>query len=84
MALPAQGWKTVSIVDACFEALHRAGWSIGDSAYLDPSTGLQIWQVLGTNGEDAIDAQVPTQVESWRLAVEQATTAGMVGRCLPG
>lgn len=58
-------------------ALNRAGWSIGDTA-LDYPTG-RVWVVSGTNGENRIVAEGPTEVEAWRLACEQARLLGMLG-----
>jgi hypothetical protein len=42
--------ETVSNLDA----LHRAGWSIGDTAF-HGSAGVA-WVVYGTNGENAISS----------------------------
>src|SRR4051794_39879588 len=42
-------------VEEMLEALHRAGWSIGDVA-LDYPTG-RVWVVSGTNGENRIVAE---------------------------
>jgi hypothetical protein len=47
-------------VDESRDRLHRAGWSVGDAAF-----GI-LWHVIGTNGENAIDAGATTQSEPRR------------------
>jgi hypothetical protein len=58
--------------------LHRAGWSIGDTAFSTESGGLA-WVVSGSNGEDLIRAEGPTRDVAWRRAVERAREVGMLG-----
>lgn len=60
-------------------ALKRAGWSIGDAAFVGAS-GERVWIVSGHNGENLIRAEGTTQDEAWRRAVEQAREVGMFGR----
>jgi hypothetical protein len=57
-------------------ALHRAGWSIGDTAFDYPDRG-RVWVVSGTNGENRIVAEGATELEAWRTACEQARACGM-------
>ena len=59
-------------IEACHERLHRAGWSIGE---VGTSAG---WHVTGTNGENVIRANAPTQAAAWRLGCEQAAAVGML------
>jgi hypothetical protein len=60
-------------------ALKRAGWSVGDAAFVGELDEL-VWVVTGHNGENLIRAEGATQGEAWRRAVEQARGVGMLGR----
>ena len=60
--------------DESFARLHRAGWSIGETATAGG------WQVTGSNGENLVSATGKSQVEAWYRAVEQAEAVGMAGR----
>jgi hypothetical protein len=60
--------------DESRERLHRAGWSIGETATATS------WIVTGVNGENGIQAQGASQAEAWHRAVEQAAAVGMAGR----
>jgi hypothetical protein len=64
--------------DESYVRLHASGWSIGDARFLTRD-GLR-WRVLGSNGENVIDATGVTQSEAWHRAVEQAQSLGMLGR----
>jgi hypothetical protein len=57
------------------EALHRAGWSIGDTA-CHGGAGWVTWLVWGSNGENLIRAEGATRDEAWGRAVEQARAWG--------
>jgi hypothetical protein len=57
--------------------LNRAGWSIGDTAFDGPIG--RLWVVSGSNGENLIRAEAPTELEAWRRAEEQAREVGMLG-----
>jgi hypothetical protein len=59
-------------VDECFARLRRAGWSAGDIA-----TGSR-WLVIGSNGENLIQAKAPSQAEAWWRVCEQARALGML------
>lgn len=61
-------------VDESFDRLHRAGWSIGESA------DARVWLVIGGNGENQIRAEGRTQVEAWYRAAQQAEAVGMLAR----
>jgi hypothetical protein len=63
--------------DESFARLHRAGWSIGDAAYVEH--GVLVWLVTGTNGENLIRAEGPTRAAAWWAAVAQAQAVGMSG-----
>ena len=52
--------------DSAFDALHAAGWSIGD---VGRPGGLS---VSGHRGDQKIEAHGRTQSEAWRRAFEQA------------
>ena len=45
--------------DESYLRLHAAGWSIGDTAYLERCE--LVWLVTGTNGENVIRAEEPTR-----------------------
>jgi hypothetical protein len=55
--------------------LHRAGWSIGSTAFA--GLGGRVWCVSGTNGENRIVAEGATELEAWQAACEQARACGM-------
>ena len=57
--------------DESLHRLHRAGWSIGETAVLT-ADGRQLVLVTGSNGENAIRVQAETVDEAWWRAVEQA------------
>jgi hypothetical protein len=48
--------------DDCSEALHRAGWSLGEYA------SAAAWHVEGARGADSFHATGATQAEAWRDA----------------
>jgi hypothetical protein len=52
--------------DTAFDALHAAGWSVGDVG------GPDGWIVSGHRGEQTIEAHGPTQKKAWAAALEQA------------
>jgi hypothetical protein len=49
-------------VDECRDRLHRAGWSIGETA-IGPDHAL-VWLVTGTKGENGIEARGRSQSEA--------------------
>ena len=59
--------------------LGRAGWSVGVAIFIGPA-GDRVWLVSGSNGENMIQAEGPTEVEAWRGALAQARSIGMVLR----
>ena len=70
---PKGAMTTFPTVDFSRTCLHRAGWSIGETA---TAAG---WLATGSNGENSILAQGATQKEAWHRAVEQARAVGMLG-----
>jgi hypothetical protein len=46
------------------DRLRCAGWSGGETAYGPPDA--RVWQVTGTNGENAVAAYRFSQAEAWR------------------
>ncbi len=64
-------------VDESFARLHRAGWSIGETA------GAAVWVVTGTNGENRIHAEGGSQAEAWYRATLQAEAVGMLATARP-
>jgi hypothetical protein len=62
--------------DKLFLILHRAGWSIGDTAFASKQ-GLS-WLVFGTNGDHSIQANERTQEDAWKQACRQAEEMGLV------
>jgi hypothetical protein len=67
--------------DDSFARLHAAGWSAGEVRLL--TLGALLWQVDGTNGENAILARAATQAEAWHRACQQAEDVGMLRRPQP-
>jgi hypothetical protein len=65
-------------VDECRDRLHRAGWSIGETA-IGPDHAI-VWLVAGTNGENRIEARSRSQAEAWYQATLQAEAVGMLAR----
>jgi hypothetical protein len=63
--------------------LHRAGWSVGSTAYGTEAGGLT-WVVSGANGEDPIEGRGATAAGAWRSALEQARALGMLDSIRPG
>lgn len=49
-------------VDECRDRLHRAGWSIGETA-IGPDQAM-VWLITGTNGENRIEARGRSQAEA--------------------
>jgi len=70
-------------IDDLLNELHRAGWSLGDTAFHAVGGGL-VWVVSGTNGENQIRAEGATSAEAWRGAIEQARSLGMLDGVRPG
>jgi len=62
--------------DKLFLMLHRAGWSIGVTAFVGKE-GMS-WLVFGTNGDHSIRAEGKSQEEAWRNACRQAEEMGLV------
>jgi hypothetical protein len=65
-------------IDESRERLHRAGWSIGESA------GATVWLVTDTNGENVLRAEGGSQSEAWYRATLQAEAVGMLASSKPG
>jgi hypothetical protein len=65
------------------DQLHRAGWSIGDTAFTTTPGSLAV-VVFGSNGENLIRAEGPTCGAAWLAALDQARTLGMLGGIRPG
>jgi X-X-X-Leu-X-X-Gly heptad repeat protein len=53
-----------------FARLHRAGWSIGETA------GTTGWMVTGDTGENVVLTRGASQAEAWHRAIEQAEAVG--------
>jgi hypothetical protein len=66
----------MTTVDHCHDALHRAGWSVGDARIITAAG--PAWSVSGTNSENRIEARAATQSGAWVQAVEQARALGML------
>ena len=62
--------------DKLFLILHRAGWSIGDTAFVGKE-GIS-WLVFGTKGDHSIRAEGKSQEEAWKDACRQAEEMGLV------
>ena len=62
--------------DRLFLILHRAGWSIGDTAFVGKEE--ISWLVFGTKDDHSIHAEGKSQVEAWKQACRQAEEMGLV------
>ena len=62
--------------DHAYHALHRSGWSIGDTAFARPPA--VAWLVSGHNGENLIRAEGRTRDEAWQAALDQARAVAML------
>jgi len=62
--------------DRLFLILHKAGWSIGDTAFAGKEE--ISWLVFGTKGDHPIKAEGKSQVEAWKDACRQAEEMGLV------
>jgi hypothetical protein len=63
-------------VDESLDRLHRAGWSVGDTAFgREPAL---VWCVSGCNGENSIEARGRTRAEAYWRACVQAREVGML------
>jgi hypothetical protein len=69
---------TYPTVDESRDRLHRAGWSVGETA-VGPEHAL-VWIISGTNGENRIEGRGRTQAEAWHRATQQAGAVGMLAR----
>ena len=64
------------LTDELFDLLHKAGWSIGDTAFRD-AEGVY-WLVYGTQGGYEIRAEDADRGEAWKLACRQAEALGLI------
>ena len=63
-------------IDESLDRLHRAGWSVGDSAF---GTGhALVWTVSGTNGENRVQSYGRTRAEAYWRACVQAREVGLL------
>ena len=63
-------------VDESLDRLHRAGWSVGDTAF-GPDHAL-VWLVSGSNGENRLEARGGSRAEAYWRACVQAREVGML------
>jgi hypothetical protein len=64
------------LADELFSLLHRAGWSIGDTAFSD-AEGMY-WLVYGTQGGYEIRAEDADRGEAWKKACREAEALGLI------
>jgi hypothetical protein len=62
--------------------LERAGWSVAETAVITPR-GLR-WRVVGTRGDNTLEAHGETEVEVWLRAVRRAQALVGVGQVIRG
>ena len=62
--------------DRLFLILHKAGWSVGDTAFVGKE-GIS-WLVYGTKGDHSIRGEGKSQTEAWKNACRQAEEIGLV------
>ena len=53
--------------DRLFLILHKAGWSVGDTAFVGKEG--MYWLVYGTKGDHSIRAEGKSQVEAWKTGL---------------
>jgi hypothetical protein len=68
----------MTTVGRCHNALHRAGWSVGDARIITADG--PAWWVSGTNGENRIEARAATQSGAWLQAACTGAGAGDAAR----
>jgi hypothetical protein len=59
---------TPKISDELFNLLHRAGWSIGDTAFTEAQG--KTWLIYGTQGGYEIRAEDSDRGEAWEAGVQ--------------
>jgi hypothetical protein len=62
--------------DELFTLLHRAGWSIGDTAFSD-ADGVY-WLLYGTQGGYEIRVEDRVRGEAWKKACREAQDLGLI------
>ena len=70
-------FSQVEQIGETLRELHRAGWSIGSTAFANLSGGVS-WTVDGWNGKNIIRADGATEAAAWRAAIDQARGLGML------
>ena len=76
LAMRGETMDDIPKTDKLFLILHRAGWSIGCTAFVGKE-GIS-WLVYGTKGDHSIQANGKSQVEAWKQACRQAEEMGLV------
>ena len=67
---------TPKLTDELFSLLHKAGWSMGDTAFSD-AEGVY-WLVYGTQGGYRIRAEDADRGEAWKKVCRQAEALGLI------
>lgn len=62
--------------DRLFLILHKAGWSVGDTAFVGKE-GIS-WLVYGTRCELSLRGEGKSREEAWKQASRQAEEMGLV------
>jgi hypothetical protein len=57
--------------------LQRAGWSIGDTAFIGQEA--LTWLVYGTKAEHEVRTTGPVRIEAWKQACRPAEAFGLMG-----
>ena len=68
--------QTYPTVDESLDPLHRAGWSVCDTAF-GPNNA-PAWLVTGNNGENVVRAEGRSRAEAYWRACVQAREVGML------
>jgi hypothetical protein len=68
--------SSIKIADEHFILLHRAGWSIGDTAFTDGEG--TYWLVYGTQGGYEIHIKDRDRGEAWNRACREAEALGLI------
>jgi hypothetical protein len=64
----------IARIDMLFHILHKEGWSIGDTAFVE-KRGLT-WPASGSKGEHSLRAEGKVRDEAWKQACRQAEEMG--------
>jgi hypothetical protein len=74
--LEVYGMGNVSKIDGLLVRLHRAGWSVGETAFGEGES--VTWLVYGPQSGYELRAESPRRDEAWEEAYRQAKGLGLI------